>query len=222
MIVAGIDEAGRGPVIGPMVMCALACEKDSEAALKAAGVKDSKLVAPKLRNKLAEMLNETCTFHVEILSAKEITREMQNKISLNDVEGNCAAKCLAKLYEKKAFEVAYVDSPDPVPSTYSKRIARTFKRPDVKVICENKADFKYVVVGAASIIAKEIRENEVKRIQEIVGTDFGSGYPSDPVTKKFVLAHANDPKVKEFIRWEWSTVKSLKTAEKSQSKLFEF
>ena len=222
MIVAGIDEAGRGPVIGPMVMCALACAKEQEPELKAAGVKDSKLVSPALRNKLAKLLDETCVFHVEILSAKEITKEMQNKVSLNDVEGNCAAKCLAQLYEKKAFEIAYVDSPDPVPSTYGKRIARTFKMPDVKVICENKADFKYVVVGAASIIAKEIRENEVKRIQDLVGVNFGSGYPSDPVTKKFVLEHANDPKVTEHIRWEWSTVKSLKTQEKSQSKLFEY
>lgn len=68
MIIAGIDEAGRGPVIGPMVMAIVACHKDHEISLKAAGVKDSKLLAPAAREKLAKLLHSTCSFHAEIIT----------------------------------------------------------------------------------------------------------------------------------------------------------
>ena len=222
MIIAGVDEAGRGPVIGPMVMCAVSCHKDHEISLKAAGVKDSKLLSATTRKKLSEMLHSTCSFHVEILTAKEITLQMQHKISLNDIEARAAAQCITSLHEKEKFEVVFIDSPDSVPSMYERRIRRFFKNLDVKLICENKADYNYPIVGAASIIAKEIREKEIKAIKEVIEEDFGSGYSSDPLTRAFLERRGKDEKLKDYIRWEWSTVKSIKEQPKTQSKLLDF
>lgn len=221
MIIAGIDEAGRGPVIGPMVMCAVSCHKDHEVSLKAAGVKDSKLLSSQTRKKLLEMLSSTCAYSIEVLSAKQITNEMQRGISLNDIEAKAAAQCLSELYKKEKFEVVFIDSPDSVPSMYERRIRKFFKNQDVKLICENKADLHYSIVGAASIIAKETRESEIAKIKELIGENFGSGYPSDPLTRAFLERRAKDENLKEHIRWKWSTVKHLKI-EKAQSKLLDF
>ena len=73
------------------------------------------------------------------------------------------------------------------------------------IICEHKADFNHVVVGAASILAKVTRDAEIEKIKQKIGIDFGSGYSSDPKTINFLKEHANDTKLKGIFRESWST-----------------
>lgn len=211
-IVVGIDESGRGPVIGPLAICAYACPEESLAEFKANGVKDSKLLSPAGRNKLYPQL-KTCIHICRQVSAAELTAAMEKKISLNELEAQVCGELLNELEKKTKFETVYVDSPDSIPAKYSQRIKKYYHG-SAELIAENKADVTYPVVSAASIVAKVERDAEIEKIKKIVGEDFGSGYPADPVTQKFMQRRHADPTVQEFIRHKWKTVTNLKTKQK--------
>ncbi|MDP3742079.1 MAG: ribonuclease HII [Candidatus Micrarchaeota archaeon] len=212
-IVVGIDESGRGPVIGPLVICAYACSEDNLQELKDNGVKDSKLISPAGRNKLYEKLKNGI-YVVRKLTAVEITSAMDKKISLNELEAQICGELLNELEGKTSFYRAYIDSPDPIASKYSQRIKKYY-RGKAELISENKADVTYPVVSAASIVAKVERDSEIENIKKIVGEDFGSGYPADPMTKNFMQRRHADAAVQEYIRHRWKTVTNLKTKQKA-------
>ncbi|MFH0971475.1 MAG: ribonuclease HII [Candidatus Micrarchaeota archaeon] len=213
--VIGVDEAGRGPVIGPLVMCAFAIGKEKEAELKQIGVKDSKLLEGGLRERIAKKISHHPHVIVEV-SAEEITQYMRKKISLNEMEAEKVAVAAKELANKvDAIERIYVDSPDPVPKKFEMRIRKYLhgtKLEKVAITSENKADYKYLCVGAASILAKSMRE---RRVHELAGKfgDFGSGYPSDGHTMEFLQKHFKDPELQKYIRHNWATMKNLKTTE---------
>jgi len=206
----GIDEAGRGPVLGPLVMCAYAIDERKLPALKKAGVKDSKLLLPKKRRELRDMLLKEGEAIVVELNAIRITKYMRKKISLNELEAEGAAEALAKLDHSNTKEII-VDSPDPKPAKFGLRIAKYFDGPRVRA--ENKADYNYTVVAAASIVAKERREECIAGIKEKVGFDFGSGYSHDEKTVNYLKEHINDKKLQPFIRHCWATAKRLKVTQ---------
>ncbi|MBU1197886.1 ribonuclease HII [Candidatus Micrarchaeota archaeon] len=220
-MIAGVDEAGRGPVIGPLIIGVFACHASEEKKLKRWGVKDSKLLSDSKREALAEKLAGYPHVLVEV-SAEEITRFMRNKTSLNDVEAIKVAEALEKLYKKQEVERVFVDSPDSVPKKFEHRIRKhlSFKLKGVEIVSENKADVKYVVAGAASILAKSQREKRVLELQEMFGEEMGSGYPSDGRTISFLKKHGGDKRLKKHIRWEWDTVKRLKLTEVKLSEFF--
>jgi len=93
------------------------------------------------------------------------------------------------------------------------------KQKIVDLKCEHKADVNNVVVSAASIVAKERREEEIAKLKQKFGVDFGSGYPADPVTKEFLKNNVKDPYYKELIRFSWATTKKL-ISDEGQGKLF--
>lgn len=223
-IIVGMDEAGRGPVLGPLVMCAFACDAEWEPELKEMGVKDSKLLSPARREELAEKLRKIGRHLLVSLSAEQLTKEMNAK-SLNEIEAQHAAEALNALQKALSakgneFEKVFVDSPDPVPSMFEKRMRKYLDKSatSAKIVSENKADAKYVCVGAASILAKVDRDHQIEEIKKTVGADFGSGYPSDPKTKAFICSHYDDPKAKQFIREKWETVKRLRCPQMDLSK----
>ncbi|MFH1238370.1 MAG: ribonuclease HII, partial [archaeon] len=113
-----------------------------------------------------------------------------------------------------------VDCPSVNISSWSKDVQKLIEKVElVSLICEHKADLNHPVVSAASIIAKERREEEMSKLRQEFKKDFGSGYPSDPKTKEFIKENFNDPKYKKIIRFSWNTVKRLIKA-KSQQSLF--
>ncbi|MFH1780006.1 MAG: ribonuclease HII [Candidatus Micrarchaeota archaeon] len=206
----GVDEAGRGCVIGPLVICAFKINEKHEIELKKMGVKDSKLLAPTTRNKLYKELikSKHC---LRIIPATELTELMNKKISLNEIEAIKIAECLQELDDNET--TAFIDSPDANPKKFAERIKRLAPNLKIKIIAENKADVNHLVASAASIIAKETREMEVTRIKKLVG-DFGSGYTSDGKTIVFLKKHYGKNKaLNEFIREKWSTIKNLKTTQ---------
>ncbi|MFA6036369.1 MAG: ribonuclease HII [Candidatus Micrarchaeia archaeon] len=214
MLVAGADEAGRGCVLGPLVIAVAVAKEEAAAGLKAAGVKDSKLLSASARERLALLVRKECGVLVEKITAEELNVLMKKKVSLNEIEAMRIARMLAKLGED--VKAVYVDSPDTDPKRFEKRIRKYHDAP-FAIVSEHKADFRYPIVGAASIVAKVERDAEIERIKKIVGYDFNSGYSSDEVTIEYLKKNLHNPKLRPYIRMEWKTVVNMK-----QRKISEF
>ncbi len=217
-IIAGVDEAGRGPVLGPLVICAFACAEGQEKTLRELGARDSKTIQPAAREKTAARLKHFPHALVEI-SAEEITRAMRSKVSLNELEAEKAVGALAKLQKKLGAEkiaAVFIDSPDPNPRKFEQRIKKYWHKQKLPagaaIVAENHADSKYAIVGAASVMAKTLREKRVGELHKQFG-DFGSGYPSDERTMEFLRKHVGDAALKQHVRWEWGTLKKIKAVE---------
>jgi len=178
LMICGIDEAGRGPVLGPLVVAAVMVEDD--AALREIGVRDSKKLSPAKRERLAVKILEMSAVQFEIAEAEKID-SMRSEMSLNVLE----AEMFASLIERMRPETAYVDSCESDEIGFSRQVSsRLSYRPNI--ICENKADVKYPVVSAASIVAKTHRDALMRRLEEQLCQSIGSGYCSDPATCAFI------------------------------------
>jgi len=188
MRICGIDEAGRGPVIGPMVLAGVLID-ESDDALRKIGVKDSKELTPDRREELFLKLQVIVhDFEVKIIPAEEIDAALATPgMNLNWLEAAKTAEIINRLMPDKAI----VDCPSTNPLKYRDYIlARIVKK--IPIIAEHKADANYPVVAAASIIAKVIRDKEVAKLREMHG-DFGSGYLSDEKTAKFMKEQHGKP-----------------------------
>lgn len=215
--VAGIEEAGRGPVIGPMVMCGVLVEEKDEAKLKSIGAKDSKLLTPKTREILFDqIISMVKKYEVIIVSAQEIDDALNDpNLNLNKLEALTSAKIIDKLNPEKVI----VDCPSNNTKAYSSELRGYLQNKKVEIISEHKADVRYPVVSAASIIAKVTRDREIEKIKKKIGVDFGSGYPADEKTQLFLKK--NWDKFPELFRKTWSSYKKYIVAKK-QKKLGEF
>jgi len=204
----GIDDAGRGPVLGPMALCGLMVDEESEEAnLKAMGAKDSKLLTRNQRAKLDRKFKEDYKYHVELSSPKEID-DFPNLNNLEAVKCGIIINTLMK-DEKEKVKVV-VDCPSVNTVAWGEFLMDTIVKKDLVVLlCEHKADINHPSVSAASIIAKETREDELKRLKAELGIDFGSGYPADPKTKDFLVKTFGEKKYDSLIRKTWSTYKKI-------------
>jgi len=201
-MICGVDEAGKGPVIGPMVVAAVAIENAKD--IQDLGVKDSKQLTPARRKELANIIKERFAFAVEIIESERVD-EYRKQNKLNDLNREAFEKLISKLDPN----VAYVDAADVNEHRFGKRIKEKLtNEKDTDVISMHKADTKIDVVAAASIIAKETREDEIKKLKKEIG-DFGSGYPSDERTIKFLKSFYADNG-----RWPTGTRESWKTIER--------
>jgi ribonuclease HII len=218
MLIAGIDEAGRGPCLGPMVLAVATVEKRDEDCLLEIGVKDSKLLSPAVRvqqnGQLRKALKEFCVTRV---GASEIDK-LRDRQSLNEIEAMRAGLLLNSL--KKKPDIVYIDSPDIIQENFGKRIEKYISF-DTILKTEHKADMNYPIVSAASILAKVDRDKCIERLAKKHG-NIGSGYPHDADTisfmKKFV---AKNKKLPSFARKSWSTSQKMLNGE-LQSSLGEF
>jgi len=212
----GIDDAGRGPVLGPMTLAGVLIEEKEEQTIKNWGAKDSKLLTPKRRGEIKEQIEKQFKYHIEVAQPIDIDRSD----NLNYLEAIHTAKIINKLTKDLNEEVkVIVDCPSTNIESWSNDVQKLIENPDIiSLSCEHKADFNHPVVSAASIIAKEKREDEVYKLKLELKADFGSGYPADPKTKEFIAENYNNEKYKEIIRFSWNTVKKLIKAEKSNQK----
>ena len=216
MLIAGIDEAGRGPCVGPLVMAVTLIDKEKEEELIELGVKDSKDLTKGEREKqYPEIKNIVKEFGVHHCTASELDKLMQRK-SLNEIEAMHAAKLLNNL--KNRPDIVYVDSPDVIMEEFAGRMEKYLAIP-VKIKSEHKADANYPIVSAASILAKVERDEAIKKIADEYG-EIGSGYSHDEVTIKFLKKYfIQHNKLPNFVRESWQTIKVLRD-EKFQTKLF--
>ena len=201
---AGVDEAGRGCVIGPMVMAIAAYVDEPE--LKQKGVKDSKLLSPRKRVELFDYLKDICHHQVSIVSALELN-ELMKIYSLNEIEAMKTAELLRGLPSN--VDTVFIDSPDSIPSKYRDRIIKYFGSTKLNIVSENKADLYHPIVGAASIFAKVTRDAEIEKIKIKTGLDFGSGYSSDAKAVNCLRDNLQNKLLLNHVRLRWKTYTNL-------------
>tara|TARA_Y100000310_G_C20604798_1_gene774951 strand:+ start:108 stop:740 length:633 start_codon:yes stop_codon:yes gene_type:complete len=203
MIICGVDEAGRGPLIGPLVVAGVTMEEKDLPKLQALGVKDSKLLTPKKRQELFPKLKEITKYKIFIILPQEIDDALNSpSLNLNWLEAIKYAMTINSLKPQKA----YVDCPSNNNQAFKDYMEKLLKQ-KTELIVENKADENYPIVGAASILAKVTRDNEIKKLRDKYG-DLGSGYPADPKTKEFLKQNHN--KHPEIFRQTWASYKKYK------------
>jgi len=204
MRVAGIDEAGKGPVLGPMIVCGVACEEERVIELEKLGVKDSKKLKPERRKELAEEIRKLCDVRIIEVTPEEIDRE-----NINDILRRCYVRIIKSLNP----DLVIVDSPDVKPERLKEFLERETGK---SVISKHRADNEYVIVSAASIVAKVERDLRIEMLRREYG-DFGSGYASDPKTLKALREWIRSGTLPPIVRRRWKTVERL-----SQHSLDEF
>lgn len=214
-LVCGIDEAGRGPVIGPLVIGCAVFDSKGKRELEKLNVRDSKKVSPLRRAALEPKIKEIALeWKIVKISPGEIDI-LRKKISLNVIEARKIAELILSL--KKFPKRVIVDSADKVEENFRELIIKNLNIEKIpEIISKHKADEKFIEVGAASILAKVERDREVEKLKEKFG-EIGSGYPADEVTKKFLKDMKERGEIPAFIRRSWSTVRRAR-----QKKLGEF
>lgn len=218
-IICGIDEAGRGPVIGPLILCGVCFEESKLPFLKEIGVRDSKKLSPKRRKELAKTIKDNCfSFEIIKVSAKEIDKRETIRITLNQLEEQKMADIINKLKP----DVIYIDAVDVNEDRFGKSIKRSLDYSPNKIISKHRADDIYPIVSAASIIAKDTRDDVIDKLKEKYG-EFGSGYPSDKRTTDFLrnwaIKNKNFP---PFVRKSWETTKTILEQEVQNKKITEY
>ena len=211
--ILGIDEAGRGPVIGPMVMAGVMIEKGDENLIE--GSVDSKLLTHPKRIELDKKIRANTDFKVIVIGPKEIDEALlSDKLNLNWLEAHKQAEIINKLQPDKAI----IDCPSINCEAYEKYLSELIENKEIELVVEHKADVNYLTAAAASILAKVERENQMEKIKQKYG-DTGPGYPANKTTQDFVKN--NWDKCPEIFRKTWSTYKRFARIE-GQKALGEF
>ena len=211
MRICGVDDAGRGPVIGPLVIAGIVVDEGKVEALRSLGVKDSKKLTPSVRARLAPEISSLVDGHyileLEPASLDMIVHRAPRLQRLNLLE----AKTMAAVIEKLKPDVAYVDASDVKPERYKTNILDELSYKP-RIVSEHNADVNYPVVSAASILAKVRRDQRIDEIRKEFG-DFGSGYSHDPKTRRFLTDYYRTkhdfPPV---VRKSWATLKQIDQA----------
>jgi len=200
-VLCGVDEAGKGSVLGPMVVAAVGCWREED--LAPLPIRDSKVLKPEQREAIYEVLLRDFAVSVVTIDAAGID-EARSRMSMND----CVAELHAEVIRELKPRSACVDACDVNAERYGRRVADCLDFP-CEIISEHRADARYRIVGAASIVAKVTRDRAVRDLDEEYG-NVGSGYPSDPVTieflKRYIRDHGSPPPC---ARRSWKTVANL-------------
>ncbi|HIH45112.1 MAG TPA: ribonuclease HII [Candidatus Methanoperedenaceae archaeon] len=213
MKVAGIDEAGKGPVVGSMFVAGVLMDETKIPLLRKIGVRDSKKLSPKQRARLAGEIRKLAEkYFVLEVKAHQID-ELRKVMTMNELMVDCYVKVLGEL----SPECAYVDAADVVAARFGKNILEKYGK-KVMLFSEHNADETYPIVSAASILAKVSRDMSVLSLSRTIGKDIGSGYPSDPATleflKEWVRVHGSLP---DFVRHSWETSRTVLAMSKQKT-----
>lgn len=200
-VICGVDEAGKGSVLGPMVVAAVGCREIEE--LAALPIRDSKALRPKQREALYEVLFRDFSIAIVTIDAAGID-DARSRMSMNA----CVAALHAEAIMGLQPEYAYVDACDVNAERYGRTVAGLLDYP-CTIVAEHRADARYKIVGAASVVAKVTRDRAIRELEEQYGP-IGSGYPSDPTTIEFIRCyirfHGSPPPC---ARRSWKTVTNL-------------
>ena len=210
--ICGIDEAGRGPLIGPLVISGILIEEKDIVKLKKIKVKDSKLLTQSQRELLSKEIKKIIIKEKTIIIPPEEIDETLNseELNLNKLEAIKTAMIINYLKPDKVT----IDCPSTNINAYVDYL-RKFLKYEPKIKAEHKADVFWSEVSAASILAKCTREEEIKKLKKQYNVDFGSGYPSDPITQEFLKN--NYKKYPEIFRRTWATYKNVSETKKQKS-----
>ncbi|MEM0246582.1 MAG: ribonuclease HII [Desulfurococcaceae archaeon] len=205
----GIDEAGRGPLIGDMIVSGVLVSPDMLEKLKNRSLKESKRLSPKKRYWFyKQALREGVVVVAVYVHPWRMDRE-----NLNDVEEECIGwilRILCTLIDPDVGGVhIYVDEIKGRASRIRDIAETCFKGFPVEFVMEPGADARYLPVALASIFAKVMRDLDLVKLRKHVG-NFGSGYPADPLTKKWLkemYTPGSDPPL--YVRRSWRVLKNI-------------
>lgn len=200
--VLGIDEAGRGSVIGPLVIGGVLMQENKIKFLDRIGVKDSKRLTMKKRSVLSRKIKKITETTTVIINADEIDSMRNNGTNLNEIETNAMTSVIDQMNPDKCF----IDCIDVNESRFH-NILQT-KYPHIEITTQHKADDTFNIVSAASIIAKVERDKQLAIIRNEYGA-VGSGYPSDKNTINYLKTIENN-EFPPIVRQTWNTIKNLK------------
>lgn len=201
VLVCGVDEAGRGSMLGPLVVAGVCIDRSKIRRLSSLGVRDSKRLSARRREQLYGQIVELADGHCIIgIRPGTIDRSVRRH-GLNDLEARYMARAIARLRP----DVSYVDSCDVNPRRFGRRVSELSGG---RVHSSHGADARYAVVSAASIIAKVSRDRAIMRLQK--KHDVGSGYPSDLRTVGFVRGYIDaNGAAPPFARASWRPVRAM-------------
>lgn len=219
MYLIGIDDAGRGPILGPMFLAGVLIKETDQSFLKELGAKDSKLLTHPQRIKIAEEIRKkVISLEVVESSPAEIDIAVDGGVNLNTLEAKKSADIINKLNNGKDKIKVIVDCPSVNTEAWKNKMLSFVKRTEnLDVRCEHRADFNHPVVSAASILAKVAREDSVAKIKKEFG-NIGSGYPSDPTTIEFIKSVGIKLAETGIVRTSWATWKNLYPSASSKIK----
>lgn len=200
--ICGIDDAGRGSMLGPLVIAGISLDKKNLKKLTSLGVKDSKKLSPTLRESLyKKIISIVDDYYIAKITPRSIDASVK-KHCLNGLE----AKYMAKVVSKLNPDTSYVDSCDVNPKRFGKEISLLSGNSKIKSY--HHADSRFVVVSAASILAKVTRDKAITKLKKEY--NLGSGYPSDSTTVKFVKKYyKKNQQMPNFVRKSWKPVQKI-------------
>jgi ribonuclease HII len=204
ILVGGVDEAGRGSIVGPLVIAGIGIRESKIALLYKMGIKDSKALSSKARARLfgeiMKVIDSVCIYKIDPV-------EVDGSVSLRGLN-RLEAKVMASVINTIGADEVYVDCCDVNPQRYREYMEchLTFKP---KLHSMHHADAINMVVSAASIIAKITRDQEIQHIRSKYG-DIGSGYPSDERTMRFIREWvAKNGSAPGFTRKSWKPLRLM-------------
>lgn len=222
IFIAGFDEAGLGPIMGPLVVSGVIVNSNDCKTLKELGVDDSKKFGStrKSRETRKQILDKSKDFlkyyKYKIISAREIDNGFINGVNMYELEIRAISEILnsSELFQKKV-DTIYLHQ---VGTLKKEKMIKKLKKNGVnenlcdKIIYEKHADKKYIPVSMASIIAKVTRDNHLENISKILREEYISGYPTS-TTRKFLEKYLiSEEKLSEYIRYtrDWEPLNLLK------------
>lgn len=198
----GIDEAGRGPVLGPLVMACVALTSEQEAELRRFGIQDSKKYGSGKKGKMARLaarpaVQSRCIYKVLSIPPVKVD-EWVNRGKLDELERQGALQLLKAIGATEDDKIICDGAP-------------IFSRLSIQwpnLVAENKADAKHVCVSAASILAKVARDEAMDLICQRYEAEFGpitgGGYVNEG-SRKFLEAYeAKHGELPEEARKSWT------------------
>jgi ribonuclease HII len=205
VLIGGVDEAGRGSIIGPLVIAGISIKQDRIMDLHHLGVRDSKMLTAKARTSLfaivSEMVDSLCIYKID---CSVIDENVFSK-GLNKLE----AETMAYVIDNLKADMVYVDSCDTDPGRYKHYIESRLITSKSKLYSMHHADSLNIVVSAASIIAKFVRDGEIQEIRK-THCNIGSGYPSDVKTMRFIRNWVSEYKcAPRFARKSWRPLRDM-------------
>lgn len=201
-LILGIDEAGRGSVIGPLVVGGVMMPRKKLRFLTRIEVKDSKKLTTKKRTVVSRKIKKITKFTTRIIPANEIDHLRNTGTNLNQIE----TQAMQSIIKEMNPDACFIDCIDVNETRFHDIMQKV--NPDMKVITEHKADDTYNIVSAASIIAKVERDKQLAIIRKEYGA-VGSGYPSDKNTISY-LKTIKDNNYPPVVRTTWSTIQNIK------------
>ena len=208
----GVDEAGRGPVIGPLVVCAMSIPSEDYSILKVMGVRDSKVLSKSKRESICKLINEKTielNWRMGIIVCEPSRIDNNRSFSnLNELEVDLFSEAIVNSIDSNESGSIFLDACDVNQERFGSNVKLKLGSAwsNWKIFSEHAMDSSNSLVAASSIVAKVTRDEAMRKLSEEIGLDLGSGYPSDPKTRSSMNRLISGKKPHDCLRWTWSTV----------------